>query len=172
MTEKEKQDLESIILTLSGDTTAGTAIAKLAFEFDSEESLEEMMDPIQKQTSRSDTLAQEILKFKQDLVIDVEKGIVRLPHLTPPANLTDDAPADLNLGLENLQGDDEESQQMQAMLETMMGKIVTIVHLPGKVEFTNDPDAKINGNTVIFNRSLYSFAGNDNLKHWLIKFGN
>ncbi len=172
LTDKEKESLESILITFKGDTTTGTAIATLAFEFQNENSFEELMDPIQKQASRSDTLAQQILQFKEDLVIDMERGIIRLPHMKPPTNLPEDTPDDLNIGLESLQGEDEESVQMQEMLQTMMGNIVTKVHLPGKVQFTNDPNAEIDGNTVIFKRSIFSFTMEDSITPWLIKFGD
>ena len=57
---------------------------------------------------------------------------------------------------ENMGMDPEEDMGFSPeMFKAMMGNSVTHVHLPGKVMFTNDPEAEINGNTVVFKRSLF-----------------
>lgn len=162
---------ESMSLHLSGDSSSGVALTSLQLEFDNEADFEELMDPLQGSATRGDSLDLEIRKFKEDFSIDMDRGIIQLPYMKPPANLPNDPPDEFSMGLESMQGDDEESRQMRAMLEEMMGSIVTKVHLPGKVEFSNDPNAIIEGKTIIFNRPILSLmVGSENQPARLIKF--
>ncbi len=168
---KAEKMYESMSLHLSGDSVSGVALASLHLEFENEADFEELMDPLQGSATRSDSLDLEIEKFKEDFSIDIDRGIIRLPFMKPPANLPNDTPDEFSQGLESMQGDDEESKQMRAMLEELMGSIVTKVHLPGKVEFSNDPNAIIEGKTIIFNRPILSLmVGSENQPARLIKF--
>lgn len=169
---EEKKSLQSIIVTLKGDTVAETALTKMSFEFDSEASFEKIIDPIQSRTTRSDTLAKEIEKFKEELVLDVKKGIVRLPQFATPPDLPKDTPDGLGIDIENLDSEDEEDAQMLTMFESMLGNIVTKVHLPAEVQFTNDPKAEIYGNVVIFKRPIFSLMSEEKTTPRLIKFKN
>ena len=173
VTAKAEKMYESMSLHLSGDSVAGVALTSLLIEFANEADFEEIMDPLQGSATRSDSLDLEIMKFKEDFSIDLDRGIIRLPFMKPPANLPDDTPHEFSIGLESMQGDDEESIQMRAMLEEMMGSIITKVHLPGRVEFSNDPDAIIDGKTIIFNRPILSLIfGSEEQPARLIKFNN
>ncbi|NNE26101.1 MAG: hypothetical protein HKN09_04610 [Saprospiraceae bacterium] len=65
--------------------------------------------------------------------------------------------------------DDEFTREM---MTSMFGRVITKVHLPGKVEFTNDTTAVIEGNTVSFQQSVIEMmlSEDGNSKDRIIKF--
>ena len=67
---------------------------------------------------------------------------------------------------------DMDDEFTREMLTGMFGRLVTKVHLPGKVEFTNDTTAVIDGNTVTFSQSLIEMMMGDgsNGQDRIIKF--
>ena len=90
-----------------------------------------------------------------------KRGIIQLPAMKIPDDMGDNMPEEMPGGLDQLggllggaDGQSEEDKAQMDFMKNMLGKIVVKVHTPGPVQFTNDPDAEIYGNTVIFKRSI------------------
>ena len=93
--------------------------------------------------------------------IDFKKGIVIIPMTDLKSD--DDDP------VKEEAEDDEATKAMMAMMFGSSG-IRQTYHLPGKIEFTNDPDAKIDGNTVVFFTSLIDLMEKESIPQRMIKF--
>jgi len=90
--------------------------------------------------------------------VDFEKGLLIIPMMDLKS---DDE--------EEKEEEDDDSKAMMAMIFGNSG-IHQTYHLPGKVEFTSDPDAKINGNTVVFFTSLIDLMDKEAIPQRVIKF--
>ncbi len=94
--------------------------------------------------------------------LDLEKGIL----IIPPMNLKSD---DETVEAIPEEEDDEATKAMMAMMFGSSG-IHQTYHLPGKIEFTSDPKAKINGNSVIFFTPLIDLMETETIPQRVIKF--
>jgi hypothetical protein len=114
-----------------------------------------------------------IAQFKSNY----KRGIIQLPTLKVPEDMGDNMPSDMPEGLDGLSemlgggGDlSEEDKAQMDFMKNMMGRFVVKVHAPGPIQFTNDVNAEINGNTVVFKKSILEFGqGSDQGR--IIKFG-
>ncbi len=90
--------------------------------------------------------------------IDFEKGLLIIPMM--------------NLKSEDDEEKEEEDDETKAMMAMIFGSsgIRQTYHLPGKVEFTSDPDAKIDGNTVVFFTPLIDLMDKEAIPQRIIKF--
>ncbi len=94
--------------------------------------------------------------------LDLKKGLL----IIPPMDLkSDDEEKEAALEEE----DDEETKAMMAMMFGNSGVRQTY-HLPGKIEFTSDPEAEINGNTVVFFTPLIDLMETETIPQRVIKF--
>ena len=168
---------EDVLLHLHGDKAKGTAMFTFDFVFQDGTKMLEMLSALQTEMS---------LKTEKDNpVVDKEvlarqyqknfkRGIFQLPAFKMPDKLPGKAPEgageDLGGLLKSSDGEmsDEEKAKMNLM-KAMFGNVVVKIHLPGPVEFTNDPDAEIIGNTVIFKKSIIDFFKEEN-KDRIVKF--
>ena len=92
--------------------------------------------------------------------IDLKKGLL----IIPPMDLkSEDAAAG------SLEEEDDETKAMMAMMFGSSG-IRHTYHLPGKIEFTSDPKAKIDGNTVVFFTPLIDLIEAELIPQRIIKF--
>jgi len=91
--------------------------------------------------------------------IDLKKGLLIIP------------PMDLKSEDEEnpLEEEDDGTKTMMAMMFGDSG-IRHTYHLPGKIEFTNDPKAKIDGNTVVFFTPLIDLMESEMIPQRIIKF--
>lgn len=94
--------------------------------------------------------------------IDFNKGLIIIPAMDLKS---DDDEAEATIEDE----DDEATKAMMAMMFGSSGMRQTY-HLPGKIEFTSDPDAKIDGNTVVFFTSLVDLMETEEIPKRVIKF--
>ena len=80
----------------------------------------------------------------------------------------DDLGGDFGGMADEIDMDDEFTREM---MNNMFGRLVTKIHLPGKVEFTNSANAIIDGNTVIFDKPIMEvMLDNKNSEDIIIKF--
>lgn len=91
--------------------------------------------------------------------VDFEKGVLIIPMM----DLKSDDEEEVE------EEDDDETKAMMAMMFGSSG-IRQTYHLPGKVEFTSDPDAKIDGNTVVFFTPLIDLMDKEAIPQRIIKF--
>jgi len=94
--------------------------------------------------------------------IDLKKGVLIIPAMDLKS---DDDEEEVALEEE----DDEETKAMMAMMFGNSGVRQTY-HLPGKIEFTSDPKAKIDGNTVVFFTPLIDLMETESIPKRVIKF--
>jgi hypothetical protein len=92
--------------------------------------------------------------------VDFKKGVLIIPMM------------DLKSDEEEAEEEEEDDEGAKAMMAMMFGDsgIRQTYHLPGKVEFTSDPNAKINGNTVVFFTSLVDLMDKEAIPQRIIKF--
>ena len=93
--------------------------------------------------------------------IDFEKGLLIIPMMDLKSEDEEDVKEE--------EEDDDETKAMMAMMFGSSG-IRQTYHLPGKVEFTSDPDAKIDGNTVVFFTPLIDLMDKEAIPQRIIKF--
>jgi len=86
--------------------------------------------------------------FNHDHTVDYKKGIVIIPEQEIDDDMSEGLGGDEDINLDD--------PQEKAMFEMMFGSsgITSIYHLPGEVEFSNDRNAKIEGNTITFFTSM------------------
>lgn len=153
--EADKTDLfKKMYLKVNANEAKGTAISTFIFDFKNVEEANQMLIGMAESMNDNKEL-EEAAGFK-DLVWNSDINFVKLPLISPPDKLGEEAPGGMGEELDGLMGesDSEEDKQMKEMMKEMLGKVVTVVHLPGPVEFTNEMDAEIEGNTVTFRRSI------------------
>ena len=185
---KEKTELamseeitKRITLHLNGNSEEGTAIAKFSMKFKDEDEMQEMLAGMNEAFSKREGAEmsdsdkkQSIAQFKSNY----KRGIIQLPSLKVPDDLGDNMPGEMPGGLDELGGlfggangeQSEEDKAQMDFMKNMLGKIIVKVHAPGPIQFTNDPNAEIYGNTVIFKKSIMEF-GQGPEQGRIIKFG-
>jgi len=94
--------------------------------------------------------------------IDLKKGLLIIPAM----DLKSD---DEEAAVVPEEEDDEDTKAMMAMMFGSSGVRQTY-HLPGKIEFTSDPEAKIDGNTVTFFTSLVNLMETEEIPKRVVKF--
>ncbi len=88
-------------------------------------------------------------KIFADYKVDYKNGVYRMPPMDLMSEIENDPEmVEIFGNIDSLAQADPEAMMM---FEMMFGNSTkTKIHLPGKVQFTNDMNAKIDGNTVIF----------------------
>lgn len=94
--------------------------------------------------------------------LDLKKGLLVIPMM----DLESD---DEEVEAVPEEEDDEDAKAMMAMMFGSSG-IRQTYHLPGKIEFTSDPKAKIDGNTVVFFTPLIDLMEMESIPQRIIKF--
>ena len=144
---------------------------KISMVYDSAKELEEIIKGMNEANpegggmgDQEDKLSEMFGKFDTDL----KNGIVRIEGI----DTEDEDDPFMQEMMEELnnpeKAEDPEFIEMMKML--LGGETKTIVHVPGKILFTNYPDAEIKGNTVIFKDDILDMMknGKDGVK--IIKF--
>jgi len=93
--------------------------------------------------------------------IDFKKGVVIIPAMNVKLDDEEEETPE--------EEDDDETKAMMAMMFGDSG-VRQIYHLPGKIEFTSDPKAKIDGNTVVFFTPLIDVMESETIPKRVIKY--
>ena len=117
-----------------------------------------LSDDKDKKSSNMDMTSNMMGEMEQ---IDFEKGLLIIPMMDLKSEDEEEATKEAE--------DDEATKAMMAMMFGSSG-IRQTYHLPGKIEFTSDPDAKINGNTVVFSTPLIDLMEKEAIPQRVIKF--
>ncbi len=118
-----------------------------------------LSDDKEKKSSKMDVTDNMMGEMEQ---VDFEKGLIIIPMMDLKSDEEEEAAMEKD-------EDDEATKAMMAMMFGSSG-IRQTYHLPGKVEFTSDPDAKIDGNTVVFFTSLIDLMDTESIPQRVIKF--
>lgn len=143
------------------DENTKEGVMSFSFTYDSPDDMEKLISDLTIAASSEDPTttvdAEAMKKLFLDYNADLENGIVRIQNTDIMQSLEDEDMLDQELmnSLDSLQNMSPD-EPGYAMFEMMFGgESKTIIHLPGKVEFTNDPKAIIEGNTVTFIDNLF-----------------
>jgi len=142
-------------LRMKIDEEKEEGIMSIHFDYDDSSDMEKLMEDFaQMQSSEYAAMGggQDVGMLFTQYDADLKQGIVRMPRSDMLAELMAEEEDDIEFknmidSIQYLAPDDDRF----FMLEMLLGKgSETVIHCPGPVEFTNDPNAKIDGNTVTF----------------------
>jgi len=149
---------EGVSMHLQGYPDKGEAWVTLMLEFDDSSEFDEFFSEDSEGgfslAPQEDGSVFELGRF------DHEQKYVVLPILKVDGD---------ELAEESGMGEMGKDEEEMAFLENMFGYSITTVHMPGKIVFTNDSDAEVDGRTVVFRRSLFAFFG-DEAEQRIIKY--
>ena len=160
----DPQALEIMNMHLKVDPENETGMLKVNFDYKNQDELERFfaavveMEALNKdaQMAPGQGDSKEMLKgMLSNHSLDLDNQVIRVPRADPLKELKDNGLwEELQPQLDSLQYLPEDSFQRQ-MIEMMIpGETKTIVHAPGKILFTSDPRAEINGNSVTFTSNI------------------
>lgn len=160
-------------------------LLKMSIAYDSEEEFIELMEELaamkESQGEANPMMAmtskEEMNKMFVQSKHDSKNHIVRIPQSDLIEDLKNDPMFEgkidsLVQALESIP-EDADSEDLEILKMMLGSKSKTVVHLPNDVQFTNDPNAKIEGRTVTFTVDPIELLRNNSgvkTKEWLIKY--
>lgn len=153
--------LKRFNLNMKVDTKKEYAKMKMTVDYDSAEQLEEILKAIKEAQSKNksgkmaaaDGGDTDLSAMFEGYNIDLKNGIIRLDAMDMSDMKDDPEFGEMLQMLENPEA--SEDPEMAMMMEMMFGgDMETVIHAPGKILFTNDRKAKIDGNTVTFTDNI------------------
>lgn len=161
----DPQALEIMNIDLHVDPEKEIGMLKLNMDYKSEEELERFytalieMESLDKTKSLSQAGQGDTKQMLNDMLgghkLDYENKVVRIPRTDPMKELKDNGMYnELAPKIDSLQYLEEGSFERQMIEMLIPGETKTRVHVPGKILFTSDPNAVIDGNTVTFTMNV------------------
>ena len=154
------------------EKSSGIAI-KVAFE--NEKKLQKtlsQLEYLEKTTKQDATTTKRMATTKEffpKCSIDMDARTIRLPHSDLMKKMVRDTT--FTKMLEGFSPDGNKSSQGLKMLEMLFGgSVMTIVYAPGEVVFSNDPNAVIEGNKIIFEASKIEILQTKDTLDRILKF--
>lgn len=148
------------------DQEKNIGLMKMQIDYDSKEEVERFYDALLEMQSLDNNSAMAMGSAQGDTKelfesmfsnykMDLDNSIIRIPRTDPLEALAEEGLLEeLKPKLDSIQYLPEDSFERQ-MLEMMIpGESKTVVHAPGKILFTSDPGAEIDGNTVTFKQNV------------------
>ncbi len=184
------EQLKNISMRIAMDKSKEEAFMKMNFNYKDQEDLKKTMMTMMDARAHGDGAAgMAAMATEEDLQMmfvqantDIKNKVIRIPRidivaeLQKSGELTEEMMNDIDsIRIMKEQADmSEDGKEMMMMMEMMFGnQAQTVVHAPGQILFTNDSNAKIDGNKVVFtDNSFDRLIAGDSLttKEWLIKY--
>jgi len=171
--------LKKVNLRVQSDKAAGISKFTIKMDYDDEAEYEKINAALasMENESEDEDMGKKTPKL-DDLMsipqVDRKKGIVIIPATDWNEMMGDDLPGGGmgGMGLGGGGEEDEENSETDAMMAMMFGDsgLKNTYHLPGKIEFTSDATAVINGNSVTFNIPMAEFMDNMKTPRYVIKY--
>lgn len=187
--------LKNMIIQIKGDNDTREMMVSMSIEYDNEQELEdffEQFSAMQESSQAAGGMNQDDFKTMFDnQTVDYKNGIVKIKRQNTIEELKNEGLLDdntknqldsLKLLFDELEGDEEsrealgledEFSELAFLRQMLDSDLTTIYHLPGKVQFTNDRYAKIEGNTVTFTENVWDALMNEmdmNFQDRIIKY--
>lgn len=153
--------LKNMIITMKGDADKEEMILAVEIEYDDEKQLEDLLSELgslQEGNPNGGGMSREDLeKTFANQLVDYENGIVRIQRSNMMSDMEEQGLLDpkTKAQLDSLQYLGDEVDGLSFLKEMLNTDLKTKYYLPGKVEFTNDPNAIIEGNSVIFTDNIW-----------------
>ena len=167
--------LDQVVVNIKIQPEEEVALMSMAVSFDDREQLEEILSKIDESTKDGGAGmmgaggSEGMSDMFETFDADMKNGIIRLEGIDLEELKNDPDMADMFAQMEDPETANDPEFMM--FMEMMFGNDSEfIVHAPGKIEFTNDPNAEVNGNTAIFRDKFLEVvkSGKSNAK--IIKF--
>jgi len=149
---KNPELLKNVNLNMFIDSKKEEAKMTLDIAFKSEAHLNEIFEVMQSVKEDDAGDEEQFRNMVIDYKFDLKRGIIQLPGMDLSKLEEDPEFGQIMGSLDSLSTADPEKMEMFEML--FGGETKLIVHAPGKIQFTNDMNAVIDGNTVTFTNNL------------------
>lgn len=179
---KESMDnpelLKNLNMHMKIDSEKEYAKIKMSIDYESQDQLKDIMSTLKSAQSRKQGGMMAMAGDQDNLGamfdthdIDLKNGIIRLAG-TQMDDMSDDPEFDeMMQALENPEA--SEDPELAEILKMMFGgDTETVIHAPGKILFTNDYNARIDGNTVTFRDNIMEVLKAGKSPDRIIKFEN
>ncbi len=168
--------LKNMNLSLSVDSEKEQAEMKLSVKYKDDNEMLEIMKVLKESRKDNsnpmmamqgeDELDQMMIQYKADY----KNGIIRLPAMDISEFFEDPELKGMMDALAGKEGSDPEELEF---LRMMLGdKTKVVVHAPGKILFTDDPNAIVEGNKATFEDDILEYLKAGKARARLIKFKN
>jgi hypothetical protein len=170
--------LKKFNMHMNIDSEKEYAKIKMELSYDSADEMKEILMALQEMQSKQKggMMAaaggdSDISAMFNGFEADLKNGIIRMDGADMSDMKDDPEFGEMIAMLED--PEKSEDPEMAAMMQMMFGgDVETIVHAPGKILFTNDMDAIINGNTVTFKDNIIELMKSEKAMGRVIKFKN
>jgi len=150
--------LKQMNLNMSVDSKKKMAKMTMSISYKNMDELAELLKVMSESKGEQGGMAammggDDMNKMFVDYKVDYKHGVYRMPPMDVMSEIENDPEMSKMFGsLDSLALADPEGMEFFEMM--FGGSSKTKIHLPGKVQFTNDMNAKIDGNTVIFEDNI------------------
>jgi len=162
--------LKNVSLDMHINSLKEEASMTLNIEYKNQNHLNQIFTTMKEMKKSGEKAEEQFDNMNIEYTIDVKRGIVQLPGMDISELENDPEFAQIMGSIDSLETTDPESMMLFEMM--FGGESKTIVHLPGKIEFTNDMHAEIDGNTVTFRDNMMEMIKAKKSKDRIIKFKN
>lgn len=160
--------LKNVSMDMHINTLQEEASITLNIEYKNQNHLKQIFSTMKEMKQGGEQAEEQYDNMNIEYTIDSKRGIVQIPGMDMTELENDPEFAQIMGSLDSLETADPESMMLFEMM--FGGESKTIVHLPGKVEFTNDMHAEINGNTVTFRDNMLEMIKSKKSKDRIIKY--
>jgi len=167
--------LKKITIKIRNSDETQESNFRIGIKYDNQKEFDKILETADSFMSEADPEKEtKFSKFFNDNaeIVDLKNGTVIIPEQDISDQLGDEDLGMGDLGLGGEGENEEDDEEMMAMMSMMFGEmgLSYIYHLPGPVEFTNDPKAIIEGNTVTFKLPLMELMKNNVTPKYVIKY--
>lgn len=153
--------LKNMIITMKGNADKKEMVLAVAIDYDNDNQLEDLLTELgslQEENPNGGGMGREDLeKTFANQEVDFKNGIVRIQRSNLMADMEEQGllDAETKAQLDSLQYLGEDIEGLNLLKEMLNADLKTKYYLPGKVQFTNDRNAIIEGNSVIFKDNIW-----------------
>jgi len=180
MTVEDPSLFDLMRFNVFGNKEAGEMQMQVVMEYENEEQVEEFFKEMARldESGQAASSQNEIKEMLTNYSTDLSNGIVRIPITDAFSDLEEKGLLDeeTKLQLDSIQQKllmEDDIEGLSFFKSIVNFDVKTIYHVPGEIEYTNDQDANIDGNTVTFTDNMWDqLIGNkpSGLKERVIKF--